>query len=314
MPGPLGYVLVYAIESGDGIVLIDAGWEGPDGLGPLEGALRTLGAGITDVRAVIFTHSHLDHYSVGAPVRRESGAWLALHEIEAAGLAAAAQTEPDPPALDAWFAALGLDADERPDAVETALLVDRAAPRFAPDRTLAAGSTIGVDGCTLQVLHTPGHSPGHVCFVAADRGVVFTGDHVLSLTTPNVSIFPRSPGSPLDDYLSSLAKTRSLSGLLALPGHERRIGVAERSEALLLHHDMQLSHAEQLAAAGYETVREIAERMPWQTPWAALGLIDRHMALGETYAHLVVLERRGVLEQHGAPDVVRWRLAEPGRA
>lgn len=50
----------------------------------------------------------------------------------------------------------------------------------APDHELADGQEIAVAGTTLRVLHTPGHSPGAVCFYAPDLGVVFTGDTLFS--------------------------------------------------------------------------------------------------------------------------------------
>lgn len=58
---------------------------------------------------------------------------------------------------------------------EDRVLWDRVYP-VTPDRELADGDTISVAGVTLQVLHTPGHSPGACCFYSPELGMVFTGD------------------------------------------------------------------------------------------------------------------------------------------
>ena len=301
---------IYAIEAADGVVLVDAGWDRSDGLERLDGSLREIGAGLDAVRGVLFTHWHHDHYALGAALRDATGAWLALHRVEAELIA-------DPPGVDAvagldgWFASLGVPGDERADAVEAAVRIWGATPRFGPDRSLDDGSSVEVGGLRLEVMHTPGHSPGHACFVAADRGVVFSGDHVLSQTTPNVGILPWTAGSPLDDYLESLARTRALGGLLALPGHEELVPVGARSEELLEHHREQLAHAESLVAAGEATVNAVARGMPWTTPWDDLGPLDRQLALAEAYAHLAALERRGRLVRVSERPL-RW--SPPARA
>jgi glyoxylase-like metal-dependent hydrolase (beta-lactamase superfamily II) len=298
MPGPLGYIVVYAVEVDDGVVLVDAGWDRSGGLEGLDRSLQTLGADVRDVRGVLFTHSHFDHYAVGDLIRDASGAWLALHEDERSELGR------DVAVLGEYYAGLGLDSEERDEAIETELRMWSARPAFEPDRRLRDGDVVA----GLRVLHTPGHAPGHVCFLAAERGIVFSGDHVLSRTTPNVSIFSGSrAASPLDAYLRSLDVTQALAGLRALPAHEEQCDIGARSTELLAHHDRQLRHAESLAAEG-TTVREAAARMEWTRPWSELGPIDRHLALGETYAHLVALEQRGTLERlSGRP--LRWAPA-----
>jgi glyoxylase-like metal-dependent hydrolase (beta-lactamase superfamily II) len=82
---PLRYVLVHAFEStGDGLVLVDAGWDTPEAWGGLTDGLATIGADVADVRGVLVTHIHPDHYGLAARVRSASGGWVALHPADAA--------------------------------------------------------------------------------------------------------------------------------------------------------------------------------------------------------------------------------------
>lgn len=92
------------------------------------------------VAAVVCTHGHNDHINAAAEVAAALGAPVALH--------------PDDRML--WDAEYG--------------------GRAAPDTALADGSTYDVAGVRLEVLHTPGHSPGAVCLHVPALGVVLSGD------------------------------------------------------------------------------------------------------------------------------------------
>lgn len=88
---------------------------------------------------------------------------------------------------------------------------------FAPDRVLQGGERLLVDeGVTLQVFHTPGHASNHLCFLLEEEKTLFTGDHVMQLST--VVINP--PDGDMRAYIASL---RTLATTLELdwlaPGH-----------------------------------------------------------------------------------------------
>jgi glyoxylase-like metal-dependent hydrolase (beta-lactamase superfamily II) len=72
---PLGYVLCYAFEVTGGVVLVDPGWNASESLRALEAGLGVLGARLADVRGVLVTHIHPDHYGLagGCGRRRVRG-------------------------------------------------------------------------------------------------------------------------------------------------------------------------------------------------------------------------------------------------
>ena len=76
---PLRYVLVYAFELDNGVAIVDAGWNTDDAWAALNDGLAEAGGTIADVRAVLVTHIHPDHYGLAGRVREESGAWIGLH-------------------------------------------------------------------------------------------------------------------------------------------------------------------------------------------------------------------------------------------
>lgn len=83
-----------------------------------------------------------------------------------------------------------------------------------PTRVLRDGDVIDLGNRRVQVLHTPGHSPGHMCFYEADRGYLFTGDLVYLGT-----LFAYYPSTDPEAYLLSLEKVASLDVKRVFPGH-----------------------------------------------------------------------------------------------
>ncbi|MGH3579897.1 MAG: MBL fold metallo-hydrolase, partial [Mycobacterium sp.] len=80
---PLRYVLVYVLELDDGVAIVDAGWDTDSAWQALNDGLGEAGGSISDVRAVLVTHIHPDHYGLAGRVRRASGAWIGLHPADA---------------------------------------------------------------------------------------------------------------------------------------------------------------------------------------------------------------------------------------
>ncbi|MEJ2217959.1 MAG: MBL fold metallo-hydrolase [Gemmatimonadota bacterium] len=128
-----------------GAVVIDPGGEAPMIADALEGEV---------LEAILLTHAHLDHIEGVAELKRRTDAPVYLHEA-------------DRPLYDrvaAQAAAFGVEVEEPPP----------------PDGALADNQQIRFGGCSFEVRHVPGHSPGHVLFYAADAGVAFVGDIVFA--------------------------------------------------------------------------------------------------------------------------------------
>ncbi len=83
-----------------------------------------------------------------------------------------------------------------------------------PSRVLADHENIDIGGRQIDVLHTPGHSPGHMCFYEKDKGYLFTGDLVYTGT-----LFAHYPSTDLVAYLDSLRKIAALPVKKVFPAH-----------------------------------------------------------------------------------------------
>lgn len=103
---------------------------------------------------------------------------------------------------------------------------------FAPDLMLEDGAIVEGEDWKLEVLHTPGHAPDHLCLLLADRDVIFSGDHVMGWNTTVIA----PPEGRMADYMASLSRLLEINSDLYLPGHGGRLEDARRTvKAFLLH-------------------------------------------------------------------------------
>jgi glyoxylase-like metal-dependent hydrolase (beta-lactamase superfamily II) len=310
---PLRYVLVYAFELDDGIALVDAGWPTDDAWDTLVAGLSTAGFGPADVRAVLVTHIHPDHYGLAGRLREASGAWIGMHPADATLLQARYRTiESLVDAQRHMLAESGVPDGELPDLSEASLGIRTLLGNPAdPDIMLDDGDEPELAGWRLRVLWTPGHSPGHICFYDPDRRLLLSGDHVLPRITPNVSAHTQQRANPLADFLDSLARVAALDVEEVLPAHEYRFaGLATRVDHLIHHHEERLLEIEQvLDAQPGASTWELTLRLSWSRSWEEIPHYMRRAAVGETLAHLLLLDHRGRVKGEGRAPV-RWYRAE----
>ncbi len=130
--------------------------------------------GIETVEAILITHTHFDHIGAVAPVARATGAPVYCPELETQVLANIMDYVP-------W-------------------------PGFGPfesyeaDHTVAGGDTLELAGLTIDVVFTPGHSPGHVTYAIRDQAALFSGDVLFEGSVGRVDL----PGGDWPTLLSSI--------------------------------------------------------------------------------------------------------------
>jgi glyoxylase-like metal-dependent hydrolase (beta-lactamase superfamily II) len=124
-------------------LLVDPGEEAPK----LLGAIEALGV---ELKAILLTHCHFDHVGAVAPVAKATGAPVYCPQIEVPILQDIMAYVPWP----------GFGPFESWD----------------PEHTVAGGETLQLAGFDVEVLFTPGHSPGHVTYAIADGSALFSGD------------------------------------------------------------------------------------------------------------------------------------------
>ena len=173
---PLRYVLVYAFELDSGVAIVDAGWNTDDAWTALTNGLTEAGGSITDVRAVLVTHIHPDHYGLAGRVREESGAWIGLHPDDAEMLQSRYIDTDDLLArMRVFLEDAGVPALKLPDLNMASMMIRDQVMMAEPDVMFEDGRIVDVPGWDLQTVWTPGHSPGHVCFYSDRHKLLLSG-------------------------------------------------------------------------------------------------------------------------------------------
>jgi glyoxylase-like metal-dependent hydrolase (beta-lactamase superfamily II) len=210
----------WAIAAGSGIVLVDTGYHEPGSLAQLERALDQVNLRLDNVRLLVCTHAHSDHWGQAAPICERAGCELWLHPNHEH----ATRSADDPEASLARRIEVGRQSGVPEDALRRyadriGAIPSGIARAIEPDRELVGGVEIETDLGPFFVYETPGHAPSHVCLFGPERRLLISGDHVLG----RISLYYDYGWSPdpVGEFLASLDVVDRLDARLALSGHGR---------------------------------------------------------------------------------------------
>lgn len=288
------YTLCYLLKSEGTTVLIDPGMDTPTGWTHLQKGLAEAGSSPASLDGILVTHFHPDHLGLADRLRSLSAAWLALGADEHyyrpnMDLPEAAQENKQ--RLIKW----GVPAARHRELELTAETYSLMKSLALADVKLHDGDTVSVGANQLRVVTTPGHSPGHVCFIDDERELIFSGDHLLPSIRPHVLLDRAGLENPLGSHLHSLARTRH-ADFEVLPAHQYRFrGAGIRSADLEQWHQMRADQIrEVLDEVQPQSLWTLAQRLTWARGWNAMRGPSTHLALGETASHLLLLQHSGI--------------------
>jgi glyoxylase-like metal-dependent hydrolase (beta-lactamase superfamily II) len=165
-------------------------------------------------------------------------------------------------------------------------------PAFIPDRTLKDGDAVKSGGVTLDVLHTPGHAPDHLCFALVGHRTIFTGDHVMGWNTTVIA----PPEGNLAQFLSSLEKLLPRHDKLFLPGHGGRVQTPQRVvRAYMMHRQWREQTILACLEDGVSTIPRIVAKI-----YGELDAELKAAAALSVLAHLEYLISRGLAAASGS--------------
>jgi glyoxylase-like metal-dependent hydrolase (beta-lactamase superfamily II) len=173
-------------------------------------------------------------------------------------------------------------------------------PVVTPDRFIDEGAAVEGTEFRLEVLHTPGHAPNHLCFYLDEERVLFTGDTILDGTT---SVISPSRGGDMVKYLASLERLRKLRLAKILPGHGDVIEDPRgRIDEYLAHRADRETQILAVLTEGPAKISAIVGRLYVDTPDE---LHDQ--AASMVQAHLIKLRAEGRVS--GRDQKSTWKLA-----
>jgi glyoxylase-like metal-dependent hydrolase (beta-lactamase superfamily II) len=297
-------VNVYLVRAGERWTLIDTGMNTEDSVAAFRGALDEIGIAPGAVTRLIGTHHHVDHFGTSAPFKELTRAEVYLHPLEAEratlmghiggenveymrahgvpDVPPAQQLPPPSRFFGTWYAPA------------------------RPDHLLGDEDEIPLgDGRTLEVVWTPGHTPGHCCLLLKPDGVLFVGDHLLPKITPHVGLWPSGPENPLGDFLASHEKIQRVEARVVCPAH----GPVYEDHRRRARQLIDFHRVRKLA------MLDLIRRRPLTAYEVALGAFaiapdNRFQVMAatvETLAHLELLRREGRALRDERNGVVRYQ-------
>jgi len=306
MPFELKHVNVFLLRDGAGFTLIDTGLQTDESRQVLNQKLAALKVPVERIERILITHIHPDHFGLAAELRERATAELVIHRLEVALMEPRyARAEDLVHDVAAWLSKNGVPAAEAEFVKSASMAAREFVSVVEPDTLLEGAERLPVDGSEIEVIWTPGHSPGHCCFYWPARGVLFSGDHLLPKISPNIGLHPQSGADPLDDYLASLQHIGRLEVDMVLPAHgnpfrDHRARIAE----IVRHHEDRKAALVELARGGAKSGWLLAAGL-------FPGIMQRNvfqqrLALQETLAHCQSLAVEGRLRKQVSRELVTW--------
>jgi glyoxylase-like metal-dependent hydrolase (beta-lactamase superfamily II) len=298
-------VNVFLVRGGDEWALVDTGMNTADSIATFQSCLEAVGCAPEQVRKIICTHHHPDHYGTSRAYKELTGATLYMHRAEYERSKGFLPSDRPAEAV-RFFLAHGIPLARfvnvpRPSDIWGGLYVT--AP---PDVYIEDGDVIEVGERRIEVVWTPGHAPGHcVLYLNAEHAMI-VGDHLLPKITPHVGFAPGSTGNPLGDFLASQRKIQAFDVGLVLPAHG---GVfadhRRRANQIIQHHHVRLQDMLDIVHRHSHHAYDIARRafsFDSDSP-----LTYQFPATFETLAHLEYLRHEGRVATEERDEQVFWR-------
>ena len=304
-------VNVYLVNGGSEWALIDTGMRTPESIEAFHAALEIVSCRPEQIRKIICTHHHPDHFGTSGPYKELCHAEVFLHPSELDRLTAFLPHDPDPNVIQ-FFQRNGIPIGAMATIPSLAEFWASMFAPASPDHLIEDGDRSRIGERELQVVWTPGHSPGHCVLYFPKEKLALVGDHLLPKITPHVGIASeKGPENPLGDFLDSLRKVGELEIETVLPSHGAVYADHRKRIAQLIEfHDYRMQVMFDVVRGRPRTAYEIALEAFDLT--MASPLQQQFPATFETLAHLELMRRQNRVEKFERGERILWSPKRSG--
>ena len=210
---PLGHLNAYLIKGTSGWIMIDTGWFTPDAFSSLEAGINNIGLSFSDISMIIITHVHPDHFGLAGKIKQLSPRIeLLAHRWEAELIESRYITFSElQNKMVPMMRQHGVPASELSPLRSASMPALRFVTVTLPDRVLYGGEIISTGIYDLEVIWTPGHSPGHICLFEPQNGLLFQGTIFCPLLLPILVIMSSRAITP-SEIINVLCKNSAICG------------------------------------------------------------------------------------------------------
>lgn len=287
-PFNVGPVNVYVITEPE-VVLLDAGPKLPEARQAVEKGLAALSLHLSDIKKIFITHGHPDHYGQAAELARDAGAAIFASPLDSPHFQHGAHSD--------FYVRMFREAGVPPVVIklfsEGFEYIESLTAPILNYQPAQEGDELRCGDLRFEIIATPGHTPGSVCFYCSEKRLLIAADTVIKRITPN-PILDEDPSSPgcrypsLKHYLASLEKIRRLQPHLVCSGHGDEVEAFDPLlEKMIRHHEERQQKILEILRGGTETLWAVARRL-----FPQVGEDGMFLALSEVYAHVDLLEER----------------------
>ncbi len=308
MPYRLRHVHAYALVNGAEVALFDTGMNMPGSYDLLDTDLKSIGLSTKSIRDIFITHSHTDHCSMAGLLQKRTPAKIHLSAVADNVYSHFHSGDILIDAAKLFYAKHGMSPQEVDAMVEEIDDIRSIFTPFKADDYLEQNEIREFGYWKFEVIFTPGHAAGHVCFFFRDEGLLLAGDHVLPYISPSLSpnIFDEV-FQPLKSYLDSLQIVENLPVTTVYPGHGNSFtNLSERAGEIRTSHELRkqavLQSLNEQPKTTYTVSADISKAASarWDN-WEKL------MALNETYVYLQELKREGAISEIMEGDILMYK-------
>jgi len=305
MPYRLKHVNAYLLAHDKELALFDTGLNMPGSYETLEKDLKSAGFSVNNIKHIYLTHVHTDHCSMAGLLQKNTSAKIHLSKAAFEEYQHFRKKDPAVQQLKKFYARQGMSAHLIDMVIEEYEDIRGIIAEFNADNFLGDKQSCKFGDWEFEVVFTPGHATGHVCFFFRKEGFLLAGDHILPYIAPILSpdIFDDN-FRPLATYLDSLNVIEKLPVSAVYPGHGSYfVDLKERLEDIRQHHQKRkkivLDHVNVTPKTTFDISNEMTS--------SALSDFDKFLALNETLTYLKELKFEGAIKEDMAGNVLVYK-------